>query len=31
MCNRDDNALHDMMPSPSGNKVIISTQPDPED
>lgn len=30
MCNRDDNALHDMMPNPSGNKVIISTQ-EPED
>jgi RHS repeat-associated protein len=32
MCNRDDIALHDMMPNPSGNKVIISTKPeDPED
>lgn len=30
MCNRDDNALHDMMPNPSGNKVIISTE-EPED
>jgi RHS repeat-associated protein len=32
MCNRDDVALHDMMPNPGGNKVIISTKPeDPED
>jgi len=28
MCNRDNIALHDMMPNPSGNKVIISTQDD---
>lgn len=31
MCNRDDIALHDMMPNPSGNKVIISTKPEDED
>lgn len=23
MCNRDDNALHTLMPNPAGNKVII--------
>jgi hypothetical protein len=23
MCNHDDNALHTLMPNPSGNKVII--------
>jgi hypothetical protein len=31
MCNRDDIALRDMMPNPSGNKVIIRTQQEPED
>ncbi len=33
MCNRDDVALHNMMPDPKGNKVIISTNPNdaPED
>lgn len=31
MCHRDDIALHDIMPNASGNKVIISTQPQPED
>ncbi|MGO9093664.1 MAG: RHS repeat-associated core domain-containing protein, partial [Bryobacteraceae bacterium] len=28
MCNADDVKLHSMMPSPGGNKVIISTLPD---
>ena len=28
MCNADDNKLHDIMPSPRGNKVIISAQPE---
>jgi RHS repeat-associated protein len=27
MCNRDDEALHNMMPSPSGNKVVINKTP----
>jgi lipoprotein-anchoring transpeptidase ErfK/SrfK len=27
MCNRDDEALHTLMPSPSGNKIIIRTEP----
>jgi RHS repeat-associated protein len=27
MCNRDNISLHDMMPNPSGNKVIIKTKP----
>ncbi len=27
MCNRDDNALHTLMPNPAGNKVIIRTAP----
>lgn len=27
MCNRDDNALHTLMPSPAGNKIIIKTGP----
>ena len=30
MCNRDDEALHTLMPKPSGNKIIIRTTPDPE-
>jgi hypothetical protein len=31
MCNADDVKLHNIMPNPGGNKVIISAQPDPED
>lgn len=32
MCNRDDIRLHDIMPNPAGNKVIIRANPnDPED
>lgn len=27
MCNRDDEALHTLMPNPSGNKVIIQATP----
>jgi len=28
MCNSDNIKLHDMMPNPSGNKVIITQQPE---
>jgi RHS repeat-associated protein len=31
MCNADIFSLHDMMPNPRGNKIIISNQPEPED
>ena len=27
MCNRDDIDLHNMMPNPAGNKIIITTTP----
>jgi RHS repeat-associated protein len=27
MCNRDDVALHNLMPNPAGNKIIIQTAP----
>jgi lipoprotein-anchoring transpeptidase ErfK/SrfK len=27
MCNRDDEALHNLMPNPAGNKIIIQTTP----
>ena len=27
MCNRDDEALHTLMPNPAGNKIIIQTTP----
>src|SRR5208337_3515915 len=28
MCNRDDETLHNLMPNPSGNKIIIRTTPE---
>jgi len=28
MCNADDNRLHDIMPNPAGNKIIIGTLPE---
>jgi lipoprotein-anchoring transpeptidase ErfK/SrfK len=31
MCNADMFTLHDIMPNPRGNKIVISNHPEPED
>jgi len=31
LCNQDDIALHNLMPNPRGNQIIIKTTPKPDD
>lgn len=31
MCNSDIFTLHDIMPNPKGNKIVIGNEPEPED